>query len=240
MSADDEPDVAGLFAPIDIADAVRGVLDEARAVLGHLDDPVDAELWGSDVIGALSSAGEEQAMTALADTLVPAAEEAATSEALALLRVFAAIGSRDLRTAAIDAATRVLSRSPDVADAPWASTIGAPEVRDCWHYADVGGRQESLTMSFAYGDRQHAVSVLIDHGRGGKIKDAWVAKGSDQWIAAELAAGSDPLVVFEMLDAADARRRLEQAMTAGECPEQPDQADDIAAHRALLRARLAA
>jgi hypothetical protein len=81
--------------------------------------------------------------------------------------------------------------------------------------------------------------VLIDHGHGGKIKDAWVAKGDDQRIATELAAGSDPLVVFEMLDAADARRRLEQAMTAGECPEQPDQADDIAAHRALLRARLA-
>ena len=32
-------------------------------------------------------------------------------------------------------------------------------------------------MTFAYGDRQHAVCVLIDHGRGGKIRDAWVAKG---------------------------------------------------------------
>ena len=28
---------------------------EARQVLGQLDDPVDAELWGSDLIGALAS-----------------------------------------------------------------------------------------------------------------------------------------------------------------------------------------
>jgi hypothetical protein len=44
--------------------------------------------------------------------------------------------------------------------------------------------------------------------------------------------------VFEMIDAADARTRLERAIGAGECPEQPDQVDDVVAHRALLRARL--
>ena len=237
MDADSEPDLAGLFAPVDITQAVRGVLDEAHAALGHLDDPVDAELWGSDVIGALSSAGEAAALTALTQTLVPAAEEAATPEALAMLRVFVAIGGPGLRDAAATAASRLAARG--VADPPWAAAIGAPRVGDCWHYADVGGRQESLTMSFAYGDRQHTVSVLIDHGRGGKIKDAWVATGSGQLLATELMAGTDPLVVFEMLDVADARSRLTQAMTAGECPEQADQADDLIGHRALLRARVA-
>ena len=41
-----------------------------------------------------------------------------------------------------------------------------------------------------------------------------------------------------MIDAADAARRLERAISAGECAEQPDQVDDVVAHRALLRARL--
>ena len=45
-----------------------------------------------------------------------------------------------------------------MADPPWAAALGSPRVGDCWHYADVG-------------DRQHAVSVLIDHGRGGKVDD---------------------------------------------------------------------
>ncbi|HEY1624646.1 MAG TPA: hypothetical protein VGG16_12675 [Streptosporangiaceae bacterium] len=236
MAAESEPDLADLFAPVNITDAVEGVLGEARAALGHLDDPVDAELWGSDVIGAMSSGGELEAMTAIAARLLPAAEREPSPAALAMLRVFAAIGSRDLRQAARAAAERIAAK--DVPDAPWAKQIGSPRVRACWHYADVGGRQESLTLTFAYGEREHALCVLIDHGRGGKIKDVWVAKGDNLLQATELTAGTDPLVEFEILDAPEARKRLKQAMAAGECPEQPDQADDITAHRALLRARL--
>jgi hypothetical protein len=239
MDADypSEPDVARLFAPVAVEETFAGVLTEARQVLGQLDDPVDAELWGSDLIGALASsaAGQASLMGTLTGSLVPAAE-AATPEALALLRVFAAVGSPALRAAAGQAAGRVSAH--DVADPPWAGTVGAPQVGDCWHYADVGGRQESLTMSFAYGDKQHAVCVLIDHGRGGKIRDSWVTKGAELRADTERAVGGDPLVVFEMIGAPDARRRLERAISAGECPEQPDQVDDVVAHRALLRARL--
>jgi hypothetical protein len=241
MSADDdrsEPDIAKLFAPIAVEETFAGVLAEARDALGHLDDPVDAELWGSDLIGALasSSVGQASLMDALTGSLVPTAEAASTPEALALLLILAAIGPPALRTAAAQAAARV--HAQDVAEPSWAGPIGAPQVRDCWHYADVGGRQESLTMTFAYGDRQHAVSVLIDHARGGKIKDTWVTKGAGQRADAEQAAGSDPLLVFEMIDAAAARLRLERAIAAGECPEKSDEVDDVVAHRVLLRSRL--
>jgi len=233
-----EPDVASLFAPVAVEDTFAGVLTEARQVLGQLDDPVDAELWGSDLIGALASsaAGQASLLDALTGSLVPAAEAASTPEALALLRVFAAVGPPSLRVAAGQAATRL--RAHDVADPSWAGAIGSPRVRDCWHYADVGGRQESLTMTFAYGDREHAVCVLIDHGRGGKIRDIWVTKGPELRADTEREAGRDPLVVFEMIDPAGARLRLERAISAGECAEQPDQVDDVVAHRALLRARL--
>ncbi len=241
MSADEppaDPDVARLFAPVAVEETFAGVLTEATGILGQIDDPVDAELWGSDLIGALaaSAAGQASLMEALTRSLVPAAEAASTPESLALLRVFAALGSPGLRTAAGQAAARVSARG--VADPPWAATLGSPRVGDCWHYADVGGRQESLTMTFAYGDRQHAVSVLIDHARGGKIRDAWVAKAAGLRAETEQAAQDDPLVVFEMIGAADARRRLNRAIGAGECPEQPDQVDDVVAHRALLHARL--
>jgi len=241
MSADQppqDPDLASLFAPVAVAETIAGVLTEAKDALGQLDDPVDAELWGSDLIGALASstAGQASLMDALTGSLVPAAEAASTPESLALLRVLAAVGPPALRAAAGQAAARV--RAQGVADPPWAATLGSPRVGDCWHYADVGGRQESLTMTFSYGDRQHAVCVLIDHGRGGRIKDAWVAKAAGLRTETEQAAGDDPLVVFEMLDAVDAGRRLGLAIGAGECPEQPDQVDDVVAHRALLRARL--
>src|SRR6516165_7625924 len=56
-----EPDVASLFAPVAVEETFDGVLTEARQVLGGLDDPVDAELWGSDLIGALASSAAGQA-----------------------------------------------------------------------------------------------------------------------------------------------------------------------------------
>lgn len=234
----DDPDLAEIFAPIEPAKAFGVVLREAQDVLAHIHVPVDAELWGSDMIGALSAnaAAEPEVMTALSSSVVPAAEESATQEALALLRIFAALGSQDLRTAAAEAAGRVAAAG--VPDPGWAATIGAPTVGQSWHYSDIGGRQESVTVTFAYGDAEHAMSVLIDHGKGGGLKDIWVGEADGLLDKTWLAAENDPLVVFETIDAATARERLEQAISTGECPEKPDQADDLTAHRALLHARM--
>ncbi len=234
----DDPDIAELFAPLEPSNAFGVVLSEAHEVLSHVRQPIEAELWGSDMIGALSASAADSAavMAALTDSLVPAAEETATPEALALLRIFGAIGSPGLRAAATEAAERVTALG--VPDPAWAAAIGSPVVGKCWHYGDVGGRQESVTVSFAYGDAEHALSVLIDHGKGGRIKDAWVGDAAGlldrTWVAVE----NDPLVVFGAIEATDARERLERAIKAGECPEKPDQADDITAHRALLHARM--
>ena len=233
-----EPDIAELFAPLRPAQASDVVLSEAREVLSHVRRPIDAELWGSDMIGALSAGGADgtSTMTELARSLVPAVEKKATPEALSLLRVLGAIGSPELKAAATEAAKRVMARG--VPDPDWAASIGSPTIGRCWHYSDVGGRQESVTVSFGYGSSEHALSILIDHGKGGKIKDAWVddAEGllDKTWLAAE----NDPLIVFEPIEPADASARLTKAVAAGECPSKPDEADDLTAHRALLHARV--
>jgi len=234
----DDPDVAALFAPLEPSKAFGVVLSEAHEVLSHVREPIEAELWGSDMIGALAASGTGTAdvMAALTASVVPAAEETATPEALALLRIFGALGSDDLRAAASEAAERVIALG--VPDPAWAAAIGSPTVGKCWHYGDVGGRQESLTMSFAYGTAEHALSVLIDHGKGGRIRDAWVGDAAGLLDRTWLAVENDPLVIFETIEAADDRDRHEQAIEAGECPDKPDQVDDITAHRALLHARL--
>jgi hypothetical protein len=243
--AQEDPDIAALFAPLRPAQASDVVLREAREVLPHLSKPVDAELWGSDMIGALSAdagataggdTNQADVMAELAASLVPAAEASATPEALALLRILAAIGSPPLEAAATAAAERVTATG--VADPQWAAVLGSPTVGRCWHYGDVGGRQESVTVSFGYGDAEHALSVLIDHGRAGKIKDAWVDDAAGLLDKTWIAAGNDPLIIFEPIEPADARDRLQRAVAAGECPGKPDEADDLTAHRALLRARV--
>jgi hypothetical protein len=234
----DDPDIDELFAPIEPANAFGVVLSEANHVLSHIREPVDAELWGSDMVGALSgdAAAEPDVMAELATSLVPAAEACGTAEALALLRIFGALGSAELRTAATEAAQRLTAAG--VPDPGWAATIGSPTVGTCWHYGDIGGRQESVTVTFGYGAAEHALSVLIDHGKGGKLKDVWVGDAAGLLDKTFLAAEDDPLVVFETIGAADARERLEHAISAGESPEKPDQVADLTAHRALLHARV--
>jgi hypothetical protein len=238
--ADPEPNIAELFAPLPVAQASEVVLSEARQVLAHVRQPIDAELWGSDILGALGApaAGvdEAQVMAELVTSLVPAAERNATPEALAVLRVLGAVGSPALRAAAAKAAERVIAGG--VPDPDWAAGIGSPTVGQCWHYGDVGGQQESVTVSFGYGAAEHALSVLIDHGQGGKIKDAWVDDAAGLLDKTWLAAENDPLVVFEEIEPDDAGQRLARAVAAGECPVKPDETDDLTAHRALLHARV--
>jgi hypothetical protein len=238
-----EPDIAELFAPLRPAQAFEVVLNEARQVLAHVRSPIDAELWGSDMIGALTNSGPDGpvsdstvVMAELASSLVPAAEESGTLEALALLRILAALGSPALRRAATDAANRV--HASGVPNPVWSARLGSPTVEECWHYSDVGGRQESVTVTFGYGDAQHAMSVLIDHGRRGRVRDAWVADAAGLLDKTWMAAEADPLVIFEEIDPADARARLERAIAAGECPVKPDEVDDLTAHRAFLHARV--
>jgi hypothetical protein len=233
----DEPDIEQLFAPIEPSAAFGVVLSEAREVLGQIHQPVDAELWGSDMLGALTrSAPDKNVMPGLVATLVPAAEEDKSRESLALLRIFGSLGSPDLREAATHSAERL--RASGVPDPSWATRIGVPDTGECWHYSDVNGQQESVTMTFSYGEKSHALSVLIDHTKGGKLKDVWVSEAAGlldkTWIATE----NDPTVVFEKLEPAEAADRIRQAERAGETPDKPDQADDITAHRALLRSRV--
>lgn len=239
MDPSSEPDIEALFAPLPRDDAFGAVLSEANDVLPQVRRPIDAELWGSDLIGALSRSAEDMdpVMRSIAAGLVPVAEQTATAPTLALLRIFGAIGTAELSGAAVAAADRVAAAG--VAEPDWAAAIGKPQIGQCWSYADTGGRQESVTLTFRYGPDEHALSVLIDHVRGGKIKDAWADDATGLLARTRAVAASDSRVGFEMIEAPDAGRRLEQAIVAGECPEQPDQADGVAAHRALLHARVA-
>jgi hypothetical protein len=233
----DEPDIEQLFAPM-ASTAVPGViLREARDVLARVQAPVDAELWGSDMIGALarSVGGQPAAMSALGTSLIPAAEEAASREALALLRVIAVLGDPELRQKATQAAERTVATG--IADPSWAERMGTPVVADSWHYSDTSGQQESLTATFSYGAKSHALSVLIDHNKGGRIRDVWVDDADGLLDKTWMVAENDPLVVFEKMDARVAGDRLLQAIAAGECPAKPDEIDDVTAHRALLHAR---
>jgi hypothetical protein len=225
-------DLDAVFGRSSPDDAFAAVLTEARMVLAEIASPLEAELWGSDILAALGGA-----QSTAAQATVPAAERSGTPEALAILRVLSVLGWPDLRTSAAQAAGRLAARG--VADPPWAADVGSPTVRECWRYGDDRGLQEAVTMSFEYPAGRHVVSLLLDHSFGGGIKNIWVGEAGDVLARTQLMADEDPSMVFEMISPADALRRARRAIAAGECPAQPDEYSSVASARAILRARVA-
>jgi hypothetical protein len=225
----DDFELEAVFAEASPSDTLAAVLTEARMVLAEVDNPLDAELWGSDIVAAIGSAGQ-------ADAIVAAAEDRGTPEALATLRVLGAVGPSQLRAAASAAAGRLATRG--VAEPAWAPAVGAPSPGQCWSYGDARGQQEAVTMSFWYADTGHVVSVLLDRDQGGGIKNIWVGASEGVLERTREMSVRDPRMVFEMITQADARGRMERAIAAGECPQQPDEIGNVASRRAILRARV--
>jgi hypothetical protein len=240
-------ELEAVFARSSPADALAAVLTEARLVLAEVRGPLDAELWGSDIVAALGSGGDQaddemfddpgDAADVRAAAIVSVAENAATPEALATLIVLAAVGPGQLGAAASEAAARLTASG--IARPPWAGPIGAPSPGQCWCYGDVRGHQEAVTMTFWYADQGHVVSVLLDHDEGGAIKDIWVGEAGDILDRTRQMAKLDPKMIFEMITQADARARLDRAVAAGESPEQTAEVSNVASRRAILRARMA-
>jgi hypothetical protein len=226
----DDAELEAVFARSSPRDTVAAVLTEARMVLAEIDSPLDAELWGSDILAALGSGGQ-------ADALVSAAERSGTPEALATLRLLGAVGSPRLGAAASAAAARLAGQG--IGEPAWAASIGAPTPGVCWRYSDTRGQQEAVTATFWYGERGHVLSVLLDLTQGGGIKNVWVGDAEDVLDRTREMARQDPGMIFEMITEADARGRIDRAIAAGECPRQPEEVGNVASRRALLRARAA-
>ncbi len=161
-------------------------------VLGEIASPLDAELWGSDILAALGGTG-----SLAAQAMVPAAERSGSPEALAILRVLGALGSPGLRGAADEAAGRLAARG--VPDPGWAAEVGSPSVGECWRYGDDRGVQEAVTLSFEYTAGRHVVSLLLDHSCGGGIKNVWVGEAGDVLARTRDMASEDPGMIFEMV-----------------------------------------
>jgi hypothetical protein len=219
----------------------------AHSVIGsvaHARTPLEAELVVSEVLGTVELGvvgGEDdaaEAVSVLMTSVVEHAERIGTADALATLRVCAALGPTGCRALATEAAGRVAAAG--VAERPWAARLGRPDVLRAWRYGDVFGEQESFGVLFTDRGRDHALMILVDHGLGGGVKDAWVAEGRQaRGVRDRVMAGlaDEPTAVFEDIDVRTAAQLLRDALECPPCPVQDDQVEDVATHLVLARAR---
>jgi len=150
-------------------DAFARVLVDAETILAEGCSPLDAGMWGSEMLGMLALPGLEVAAVEdlVEEMVVPMAEASCTPTALAVLSVLGALGGPRLSRAAALARQHLVGAGVVVPH--WSESLGAPRVGSCWVYGDDFGDQESLVLSFAYGRKKHAVCVLIDHTLGGGV-----------------------------------------------------------------------
>jgi hypothetical protein len=214
------------------------MLSEWLPLLRRDADPLRAELFGAEFLATWRSAAPNEEFLAdmLADLLV-SAESTGGPEALAMLRVLAVVGDARIRPTAAAGADRLVAAG--LSDRPWVRGLGSPTVGQAFGYSDPLGIQESVVVAFRYGRRSHMVSVLIDYGLGGGIKDCYF--GADP---AETRAEYERLarrngMVMRDIPTPEAAEILERALAAEPCPVEPDQVEDVATYLDLLRHRVA-
>ena len=93
------------------------------------------------------------------------------------------------------------------------------------------------TISGALAQRP-AVSSIVAQAASGGIKNVWVGASEGVLERTREMSLHDPTMFFEMITQADARGRMDRAIAAGECPQQPDEVGNVASRRAILRARV--
>ncbi|MGC9671501.1 plasmid pRiA4b ORF-3 family protein [Planosporangium sp. 12N6] len=227
---------AGLLPSRD--ESLAGLLAMWKPLLRRDCDPWRAELAGVEFLGVVrdAAASDEEVPELLAD-LIAQVGGYGGGAALAMLRVLAVVGPAPVRPAAAEAADRVAATG--VPDRPWVRGLGAPDVGACFGYVDSAGGCEAVAVTFAYGRREHALAVLVDHECGGGIKDCWPTDRPDL-VRADFQRAADRYgLSFHEYELVDARAILDRALRRRPCPATPDQAEDVRDHLDLLRSRVA-
>jgi len=216
-------------------ESLDGLLSWFAPLLEPGRDQLDAEVAGSQFIAELRRIAPA-GLDVLADVAGQLTDHG-SPEALAMMRVLAAIGPDEVRLLAANAARGMALRGQ--ADLPWARDLGRPRPGHCFGYQDIYGEQRSVVITFSYGRKKHALVVLIDYLLGGGIKDCYAVDYAESLRTDYRSISSDPELRFSDLDGAAARALLEAALSREPCPVAPDQIRDVEDYIELLRARVA-
>lgn len=200
-------------------------------------DAFTAEHYGYDFLGLARRFAGDDGLPETLGVLIDEAEQHGGNDALAVLRVFGVVAPLSLRRIANQAADRLASAGYE--DPPWARELGAPKVSTCFGYSAILGEQEAVATTFRYGKKRHVLSVLIDHGLGGGIKDFFASKHPNEIRRGFQQTADEDEFAFYDYEQVEAGRILKEALNQPPCPVEPDQVDDVGTFLGLVEQRTA-
>jgi hypothetical protein len=219
---------------------IRTVLRGGRELL-DIDDPFEAERWGSAILGTfyklpLPLQARDELERSLGPAIVQGAEGRGDAGGLAILRALAVVGGDAMESTASEAAERLVRSG--VPEPVWAPQIGRPDFVDAWVLEDPYGDQLAYYSTFRYPGREpHTLMALYDENIGGIIKDAfaaYVAPNQDPRRRAEQELGA----IVKDADPGVMAARVRQAVASGDLYLDNDWTPEFKETRALLLSRM--
>jgi hypothetical protein len=222
------------------------MLRAARELLA-VRSPLDAELMVSELLGTWwgerpprSSHGDVEEL--VGEGLVSYAAQQRSPAALALLSGIACLGTPRQAMQAETAALALIEHG--VVRPPWAEHVGAVTAGECYVNSDAFGDRDEVVCVYSYaGEEPHALVMVVDYNAGGMLRDGWVTSQVDRLLercrAASAEDGDRPArATFSQVEAPQARRLLETALTVTEAGQGPPPSDSFASYHAFIRARI--
>ena len=233
-----EPPPNALFAEL---------LRAARELLA-VRSPLDAELMVSELLGTWwgQRGGGRRAATVeqlVGEGLVDYAGGQRSPAALALLSGIACLGTPRQAAKAERAALALIEAG--VPCPGWAEHLGAVTSAECYINPDELGDQDEVICVFSYaGEEPHALVTVVDYNSDGMIRDGWVTsrvgKLLDHCRGASSQRGATGKYAFREVDAGQARKMLETALTVTDATADPAVSESFPSYHAFIRARIRA
>jgi hypothetical protein len=144
----------------------KAVVDDVLAGLWDAiasGNPLRAEIESATCMEIPRVLGEfdpEYAGTFVTTVLVDPAAARGTPDAAALLRLLMALGTPETRRAAGDALAELTSQG--VYPPEWVTEVGRATPRRAWRRYDLFGDDETIVVTFSYGEAEHGIVVHVD------------------------------------------------------------------------------
>ncbi|MFN2556764.1 MAG: hypothetical protein ABR592_07795 [Nitriliruptorales bacterium] len=212
------------------------LLRAARELLTY-HDPLDAELWASELVAMWREQYlvDDEPESVHGQSLVRLAHQHAGPEALACLAALEAVAAPPVARKARQAADELQRRG--VRAPGWVAKLRKVRVVGAWAAGDPFGDQEAVLLAFTRdGSQPHTFQLLVDHNLGGMVKDGFLTdldleQVLDEWYPSEAWA-------FHAVDPAEAASKVRLGLRVRDhCLDAP-QSKSLEECRILLDARL--
>jgi hypothetical protein len=214
------------------ADAIVRALGELWVTIAE-GDIFAAEHQTSALLAlpVLAEGGETEYELLARALIAAAAHQPYGPEGPAFLRLLMALGPRDVKR---EASAALAEFTDDGVYPPeWVTSIAKPVPRQAYRGSDVYGDQETIVMTFAYGDAEHAIVVVIDHAELPTVIS--VILSTDVSRVLKVLEEGDFVTALKPVTLAEARYRVE--IPLAHAGQDPDSGLDEDAFLALPLAR---